>query len=817
MDVDVGSRIGPYEVVSLLGHGGMGRVFLARDTRLHRTVALKVLAVERASHPEAKERLRREARAIANLNHPHICTLYDFGSFEGFDYLVMEHLDGESLETRLTRGPLELDEALDRAIEVADALDFAHRAGIVHRDLKPANVMLTRSGAKLLDFGIAVPQPDAALARRLVESRLTATGAMLGTPRYMAPEQLDGREADARTDLFALGLLLYEMVTGREAFEGEGALLAVAILRDDPPLVSTIRPEAEPLDRVINRLLTKDPDQRWQTATDLVAELKWIRGVPDAPPPRRTRTQATLRTPVRPARWTWLLVIGLALGGAAIAGFIFRDRFRTADAPAVRFTIPVEPANALSFGGALGARLAISPDGTRLVYVAEDPQGGQLFLRPLDSLQATAIPGTRGAISAFFSPDGNWVGFFGGGKLKKVRIGGDPVVTICDAVEGVGATWGPGDTIIFAPSPVSGLFRVSSNGGTPEQLTTLVNGETSHRWPEILPNGRTVIFAAASGPDFTGSRIVSQMLGSGARADITEGTYPRYTRTGHLVFARDSAIFGARFDVKTLKLASNPLSIVGDLSMNSTTGAALFALSSSGTLVYRARVGTFAQRQMVWVTRSGAEEVISEDRRPYLQPRISPDGRRVAIAIGEVAADRDVWLYDLARRTTTRLTFETGEDETPVWSPDGTRIAISGARQGKPRSIFTVPATGGSQATQIATTNYITHLGDWIPGGSALAWTDFDPARGGDIRMLSMTGGAPTGRDFIVGGFNERSPAFSADGRWVAYTSTETGQSAVFVRSVSDPSGKFPVSPRAAVSRSGQRTARNFTTGDPRT
>ena len=296
MDVDVGSRIGPYEVVSLLGHGGMGRVYLARDTRLHRTVAVKVLAVERASHPEARERLRREARAIANLNHPHICTLYDFGSSEGFDYLVMEHLDGETLETRLTRGPLELDEALDRAIEVAEALDFAHRAGIVHRDLKPANVMLTRSGAKLLDFGIAVPQPDAELARRMKESRLTATGAMLGTPRYMAPEQLDGRQADARTDLFALGLLLFEMVTGQEAFEGEGAVLASAILRDDPPLVSTIRPEAAPLDRVISRLLTKDPDHRWQTARDLIAELKWIRGVPDVPPPRRTRTRTQIAT-----------------------------------------------------------------------------------------------------------------------------------------------------------------------------------------------------------------------------------------------------------------------------------------------------------------------------------------------------------------------------------------------------------------------------------------------------------------------------------------------------------------------------------------
>jgi eukaryotic-like serine/threonine-protein kinase len=793
MHVDVGSRIGPYEVISLLGHGGMGRVYLARDTRLNRTVALKVLAVERASHPEAQERLRREARAIASLNHPHICALYDFGTIEGADYLVMEHLEGETLEMRLTRGPLDLDDALDRAIEIAEALDFAHRAGIVHRDLKPANVMLTRTGAKLLDFGIAVPQPDAELARRIEESRLTATGAMLGTPRYMAPEQLDGREADARTDLFALGLLLFEMVTGQEAFEGEGAVLASAILRDDPPLVSTLRPEAAPLDRVINRLLTKDPDQRWQTATDLIAELKWIRGVPDTPAPRRTRTQATLRTRPRGRRWM-LLAAAAGVAAVALAVFVFRDALRQVDSPAVRFTIPVEPVNALSFGGALGTRLAISPDGTRLVFVAEDAQGTQLYVRPLDSLQATPIPGTRGAISAFFSPGGDWIGFVGSGKLKKIRVGGDPVVTICDAIESVGAVWGPDDAIVFAPSPVSPLFRVSSNGGTPQQLTTLVNGETSHRWPEILPGGKAIVFAAASGPDFTGSRIVAQALGSGVRTDITEGTYPRYTRTGHLVFARDSAIFGARFDAKSLALSSNPMSIVGDLSMNSTTGAALFAVSAAGTLVYRARVGTFAQRQMVWVKRSGVEEAISEDRRPYLQPRLSPDGRRVAIAIGEVAADRDVWLYDLERRTTTRLTFEIGEDETPVWSRDGTRIAISGARQGQLRTIFTVLASGGSKATEIATTKYITHLGDWLPDGSGLAWTDYDPAKGGDIRMLSL-GGARSVRDFIVGGFNERSPAFSRDGRWVAYTSTETGQSAVFVQSVTDPSGKWAISP----------------------
>ncbi len=508
------------------------------------------------------------------------------------------------------------------------------------------------------------------------------------------------------------------MVTGQEAFEGEGAVLASAILRDDPPLVSTIRPEAAPLDRVISRLLTKDPDHRWQTARDLIAELKWIRGVPDVPPPRRTRTRTQIATtkPARSRRWITVSLVVFALAGVGVA-FILRDRFGAADAPAVRFTIPVEPVNAVSFGGALGSRLAISPDGERLVYVGENREGSQLYLRPLDSLQATAIAGTRGAISAFFSPDGNWIGFFAGGKLKKVRLSGEPVVTICDAVEAVGASWGSDDVIVFAPTPVSALFRVSSNGGTPKQLTTLVNGETSHRWPEILPGGKTVVFAAASGPDFTGSRIVAQTLGTNTRVNVTEGTYPHYTRTGHLVFARDSAIFGAPFDAKSLALASNPISLVSDLSMNSTTGAALFALSSSGTLVYRARVVTFAQRQMVWVNRSGSEEVISEDRRPYLQPRISPDGKRLAIAIGEVAADRDVWLYDLVRRTMTRLTFDVGEDETPVWSPDGTRIAISGARQGQPRTIFTVPATGSSQATQIATTKYITHLGDWRARG----------------------------------------------------------------------------------------------------
>jgi Tol biopolymer transport system component len=616
---------------------------------------------------------------------------------------------------------------------------------------------------------------------------------MLGTPRYMAPEQLHGRDADGRTDLFAFGLLLFEALTATSAFEGEGAVLASAVLRDDPPAVSTLRPEAAALDRIVSRLLAKDPNERWQTATDLLAELKWIRSAATPSSSGTARTRPVLPRPAARRAWTRVVAAAAAILLIAAVGIVWwPSRSPSTTAPIVRFTIPVEPTSALGFGGALGARLALSSDGTKLVYVAEDAKGSRLYLRRIDSVQATAIPGTEGAISVFFAPDGEWVGFFGGKKLKKVRIDGALAVTICDALEGVGASWGSDGVIVFAPSPSSALYRVSSSGGTPQAVTKLAAGETSHRWPQILPGGRAVVFAAAGGPDFTGSRLAAQTL-DGSRVNLSPGTSPQYSGTGHLVFARDSALFAVSFDPRSLTVSGNPVSVVNDLSMNSTTGAALFALSSSGTLVYRERVAAFAMRRMVWVSRSGTEEAISPEPRAFLQPRISPDGGRVAIGIGEVAADRDVWLYDLARRTLTRLTFESGEDETPIWSPDGTQIAISAARPSRPRVIFTLQAAGGSRAEEIATTHRITHLSDWLPDGSGLAWTEFDPARGGEVRMLGLNKPRAI-RDFIVGPFNERSPAFSRDGRWVAYTSSETGGDDIFVRSMSDPNIKWPIS-----------------------
>ena len=512
MHVGVGTRLGPYEIVSPLGEGGMGRVYLARDTRLGRTVAIKVLQSNRATDDAARARFQREARTIANLTHPRICALYDIGSLDGFDYLVMEHLEGETLQARLTRGPLRLDEALDRGIEIAEALEAAHRAGVVHRDLKPANIMLTKTGAKLLDFGIAALRsleasgPAETLTRTGIP--VTAPGSVLGTPEYMSPEQVEHGTVDQRTDIFAFGAVLYEMLTGRRPFQGQRTELVVAILRDDPPPVSATSPSSPALDRTIVRCLAKNPDQRWQTTTDLLAELLWVREL--LRQPAVLTAGAGAGTPSRritPTRIAAAGLIGL-LALAAGLGWLWR---RASDAARgsssiVRFTVPIEPPMGLDagwrrFGGALGSRLAISGDGRRMAYVADDAEGSRVYVRSFETLQSLPLAGTQHATSVFFGPDGEWVGFFSGGKLKKARVNGGAVVTICDAVAGVGASWAPDDTIVFAPSPASPLFRVPSEGGTPERLTNFAEGETSHRWPEVLPGGRVVVFAGAGGSE----------------------------------------------------------------------------------------------------------------------------------------------------------------------------------------------------------------------------------------------------------------------------------------------------------------------------
>ncbi len=495
-----GSRLGPYEVVAFVGVGGMGEVYKARDTRLDRTVALKVLPAQVASDPQFRERFEREARVVSSLDHPHICALYDVGRERGVDFLVMQFLDGETLASRLMSGPLPLDQALGCAIEACSALAAAHRKGIVHRDLKPGNVMLTKSGAKLLDFGLAkttaMPVAAGVSVAPTQEAPLTAQGTILGTLQYMAPEQLEGKEADPRTDIFAFGAMLYEMLTGRKAFEGRSqASLITAIMSAQPVPITACQPLAPPaIDHIVRTCLAKDPDARFQSAHDLLMNLKWI--VEDGSPTAGTAPMGTSR------RWRARLGTAASVAGAMVIASLatwWLTRPQSVAAPSVvRATIALPATASVRAGRFTVANVAISPDGTHIVYAGAAGDDSQLYLRSLDRTEVMPIAGTGGALNPFFSPDGQWVAFYAGGKLKKVPIVGGGSLTLCDADFAFGGAWSDDGTIVFGGSLLGGLLRVSSNGGQPEAFTTLENGEGSHRWPSLVPGSRDVLFAIGS-------------------------------------------------------------------------------------------------------------------------------------------------------------------------------------------------------------------------------------------------------------------------------------------------------------------------------
>jgi serine/threonine protein kinase len=504
MTLTSGSRLGPYEIVSAVGAGGMGEVYKARDTRLDRTVAIKVLPAHVASDPDVRQRFEREARAVAALNHPHICTLHDIGTQDGTDFLVMEYLEGETLADRLTKSALPLDQALRYGIEIADALDKAHRAGIIHRDLKPGNIMLTKGGAKLLDFGLAKTGAATVAGTGLsmlptTPPNLTARGTILGTFQYMAPEQLEGLEADIRTDIFAFGAVLYEMLTGKKAFEGKSqASLIAAILDRDPPPISTVQPVTpRALDRMVSTCLAKDKDDRWQSSRDLLRELKWI-----AEGTSSASANAAARLP--PWRHSLvLLALGLTLGGIlAGAGVWLAVRPARIETATSRFVMPAP--EKVTFGTSTNSMSqALSRDGRYLVFVGSNADGtSRLWLRPLDSLTARVLPGTEGASSPFWSPDNRSVGFFSGGKLKKIDMSGGPAQTLADAPSQVGGTWNPDGVILFAPSAADALYRVSSGGGAAMPVTDLDESlrEVRHAWPFFLPDGRHFLFLGACSP-----------------------------------------------------------------------------------------------------------------------------------------------------------------------------------------------------------------------------------------------------------------------------------------------------------------------------
>src|SRR5712692_774487 len=811
MAMSSGQRLGPYEILSAIGAGGMGEVYRARDTRLDRIVAIKVLQAHLADKPELRERFEREARTIASLNHPHICVLYDIGRQDGIDYLVMEYLEGETLAHRLLKGPLPLDQVLQYAIEIADALDKAHRKGVTHRDLKPGNIMLTKSGTKLLDFGLAKLKQEVAPANLplsqlpTANDALTAEGTIVDTLLYIAPEQLEGKEVDARTDIFAFGAVVYEMATGKKAFEGNSqARVISAIMTSDPPPMSSLQPMTPPaLDRVVKKCLAKEREKRWQAASDVCDELKWI---------AEGGSQASL-APTVPAKGTralgrraLILSLGALLLVAVVTGLAVWNLKPSPPQPVSRTVINLPPGQQLA-GLENGPAVALSLDGTHLAYVAREGSTQQLYLRALDSLEAKAIPGTEGGVNPFFSPDGQWLGFFAGGKLKKVSVDGGSAKKHGDAATSQGANWGRQGTIAFAPQNVSALQQVPDGGGTPQPLTRFEKGEISHRWPEFLPSGKAVLFAAATGAiNFANAQVAVQSIGRGEKRNMLQaGTQPRYTPSGHLLYAQRGTLMAVPFDPQQVTAKGAAVPVAEGVLQSLISGAAQYSFSATGSLVYVSGSVQSARRRLVWVSRNGAEQPLAAPPHAYVFPRLSPDGRRVAVTIQE--QETQVWLYDLTRETLTRLTFEGNQNYNPVWTPDGKRIAFESTKEG-PLNLFWQLADGSGGLERLNTSEYAQVPFSWSPDGQLLAFIEVNPTTQRDIWVLRMSDPSPgsgqvpsaasgqgrKAQPFLRTPFDETLPRFSPDGHWLAYISDESGRYEIYVQPYPGPGGKWQIS-----------------------
>jgi serine/threonine protein kinase/Tol biopolymer transport system component len=802
MPLTPGARLGPYEILNAIGAGGMGEIYKAKDTRLDRVVAVKVISSLVAGGPELRERFEREARAVSQLNHPHICTLHDVGHEQGTEYLVLEFLDGESLADRLQQGALPLDQATRIAIQICDALDKAHRAGIIHRDLKPGNVFLVRGAtasapptAKLLDFGLAKSSPVAPASSGginltsppTVTTPLTAHGTILGTFQYMAPEQLEGEEADARTDIWAFGCLLYEMLTGRKAFAGRThASLISSIMSAQPAPVMEFVPQAPPvIDHVIRTCTAKDPAERFQTAHDLLLQLRWI-----------ASGSGTSQPAVAPAghssrgRRPMVLFAGgiaaAAIASAAVTWYVTRP-VPSPPPSAVRATFDLPPDT--GYGLFATNNIALSPDGKRVVYLASGQQSSTFMRRDLEQFgPGVEMPGTTDAIMPFFSHDGAWLGFVARGKLQKIPAGGGAAIPICDMIAPYGAAWAPDDTIVFTDVAKGVLMRVSSSGGEPKPITSLEKGETAHRWPDVLPDG-SVLFAANSGTNWSDSRIVVQPADGRARRTVLDaGSTPRYLASGHLAILRAGTLYVVPFDVRTLTATGAPRQLADSVSFNESDGRAHYAVARNGTLVYAVAPQAAVSRTLVWVSRDGKVEPVGLEQRAYDHPRISPDGRRLALTIR--GQNPDVWVADLERKTLTRFTFDPGEEESGVWTPDGKRITFAASRGSTGRMTFWKAADSSGVEEQLFASKSHNHLGGWTPDGRTLVSEEID----GTFGLYTGTTGDKTVKPYLQTQFNEVAAQVSPNGEWIAYSSNESGHTQVFVQAFPGPGSRQQIS-----------------------
>ena len=786
--LEPGSRLGPYEIVAPLGAGGMGEVYRARDTRLDRTVAVKILPAALAVDAAFRERFDREARAISQLTHPNICTLYDVGHEGGVHYLVLEHLDGTTLESRLAAGPLPIADALRIAGEIGGALDAAHRAGIVHRDLKPGNVMLTKSGAKLLDFGLAKTAAPVIATSGLSmlpttppAPTITAQGAILGTFQYMAPEQIDGSEADARTDIFAFGCVLYEMLTGRKAFDGKTrAALLGAILKDEPAPVSQLQPLVpRALDRVVATCLAKEPDDRWQSVRDLIRELGWAAAVADAAPSAgSTRSASRL-----PQTLPWAIAaIGVI---AAIAGVLVVMRGpRTGTADPVRFTI-AGPDN--SFFSGSTPQIAASPNGRILAFVATLDGRTQLWVRVLDDLTARPLPGTDMASAPFWSPDSRSIGFFASGKLKRVQISGGPPIALAEAALARGATWNAADEIIFVPASGSGLYRMSANGGPTAPLAiSRASLGSIVRWPRFLPDGRHFLLWRMTN-DGSNQVVVASMDSSNVEVAASGDSQADYA-CGHLFYWLDGSLLAQPFDVGRLHPTGAPAVVGEPIGYDASLRYAAFSASPACTVVYAHGAGRI-ETKLLWVDRSGAPAGAIGEAGQYSNIALARDERKVAVSMttGGVP-NRDIWVID-SRSASSRVTNTPGVEANPAWSPDGSRIAFAGSAN---PGLHVISANGTGEERWVAMDG-IGAASDWSRDGKWIAYWNVSAATGGDI-WLVPTAGDHKAVPFATTRFNEQDAAFSPDGRWMAYASDEAGHQEVYVQPLPQNGDKIRIS-----------------------
>ncbi len=795
MPLTSGARLGPYEVTAQIGAGGMGEVYKARDTRLARTVAIKVLPKDVAGDPDLQARFEREARAVAALDHPYICGIYDVGSVDGTHYLVMPYLEGQTLAACLEKGPLPLDHALKIATEIADALDKAHRQGIVHRDLKPANIMLTKAGSKLLDFGLAKlratagPISMSGMTRLATSPPGTAHGTILGTVQYMAPEQVEGREADARSDIWALGVVIYEMATGTRPFEGTSAASLIGAILKDVPLPLSARQPLTPaaLDHLVERCLDKDQDERWQSAGDVKRELTWIaRAQADRgfPPSGQTAAYSARHSPAVAIGLAIAMTAGVLAGGL---GWRYFSVENATSSETLRFEVlPPHDTTWSPSPVASTAQLALSADGTRLAFVAARlGEPSRIWIRPLDSVAAQAVPGTEGASFPFWSPDGRFIAFFAAGKLKKVDVALGTPQEVCDAPAGRGGAWSSTGVIVFGQS-ISPLSQVSADGGpvTPATAFDPAQDPAWHYWPQFLPDGRRFLFLQRSVmPEHQGIYIGS--LDSFQTTRLIAADVRAVFAFGHLMYLRDGLLFAQALDELTLQLTGEPVRVADRVGYYAAAfGYAAFDASSQGVVAFGPALRT--ARVLQTFDREGKALGRSFEG-PFTSPRLSPDQRMVAISARDDQSNySDIWVVELARGSPSRVTGPSeSNNHFPAWTPDGQRVLFSSSREptsAGANAIYQRNVSGVGTDEPLDPSSPVRGFPDDVsPDGEFVLFHTLTQ-RGYDIGSVSLVSGGKSS-EFLSTPSSEVQARFSPDRRWVAYASDETGRFEVHVRS----------------------------------